>query len=141
MQQVATDLGAAASMTTPKSVADLSDEIRTAATSGAGVVVTVGGAAAPATRTAALANPMVQFFTLDQAIAADAPSNLHAIAFDESEMGYLAGVIAASLSGTGIVGLVGDDDSSIATANYAAGFRSGALFADPAAIVTTVNAG
>jgi basic membrane protein A len=140
VQQVATDLGAAASITTPKSVADLSDEIRTAATSGAGVVVTVGAAAAAATGAAALANPTVQFFTLDQAIVADAPPNLHAIAFDESEMGYLAGVIAASLSRTGIVGLVGDDDSSPATANYAAGFRSGALFADPAAIVTIVNA-
>jgi basic membrane protein A len=141
VQQVAADLHAASSMTIPTSVADLSTEIRTAATTGANIVVTVGASAAAATQTAALANPSVQFFTLDQAVADGAPANLHAIVFDETEMGYLAGVTAASLSQTGRVGLVGDDDSVAATANYAAGFRNGALFADPAAVVAFANAG
>ncbi|HEY5488182.1 MAG TPA: BMP family ABC transporter substrate-binding protein [Candidatus Limnocylindrales bacterium] len=141
VQQVALELGAASSMTIPKSVNDLWAAVQTASTTGADVVVTIGAPAAAATRTAALANPSVQFFTLDQAVAADAPENLHAIAFDESEMGYLAGVIAASLSRHESVGLVGDDDSSAATANYADGFRNGALFGNPAAIVNFANAG
>jgi len=141
VQQVASEVGAVSSMTVPKSVNDLWAAIQTAATAGGDVVVTVGAPAAAATRTAALGNPAVQFFTLDQAVAADTPENLHAIAFDESEMGYLAGVIAASLTRTARVGLVGDDDSSASTANYAAGFRNGALFANPMAIVDFENAG
>lgn len=141
VQQAAANLDAARSMAIPTSVAELFTDIQAAATSGANVVVTVGGPAAAATRTAAAAHPSVQFFTLDQAAAEGAPANLHAIAFDESEMGYLAGVTAASLSKTGNVGIVGDDDSSAATANYAAGFRNGALFANRAVIVSFANAG
>jgi basic membrane protein A len=141
VQKVASDVGATSSMTVPRSAAELSGAIQNAATSGADVVVSLGVRAATATLTAAMANPAVQFFSLDQAVPADAPGNLHAIAFDESEMGYLAGVIAASLSRAASVGLVGDEDSSAATANYAAGFRNGALFADPAAIVDVAYAG
>ena len=141
VQWVATDLGAASSMKIPKSARELWNEVQAAATTGATVVVTVGADAGAATRTAALANPSVEFFALDQPIADGAPGNLHVIVFDESEMGYLAGVIAASLSRTGSVGLVGDENSDTATENYAAGFRNGARLANPAAVVALANAG
>jgi basic membrane protein A and related proteins len=140
VQRVASGLRALTSETVPRSGSELSVAIGTAAASGAGVVVTIGGSAAPATRVAALANPSVEFFTFDQAATAGAPANLHAIAFDEVEMGYLAGMIAEALSRAGSVGLV-TDGTSVATANYAAGLRNGALFDNPAAIVASANAG
>jgi basic membrane protein A and related proteins len=140
VQHVASSLQAMSSMTVPKSQSELSVAIGAEATSGAGVVVTIGGSATSATVAAAMANPSVEFFTLDQAATADAPPNLHAIAFDEVEMGYLAGMIAEALSRAGSIGLVGDD-TSVATANYAAGVRNGALFDNPAAIVGSANAG
>jgi len=140
VQRVASALQALSSMTVPRSQSELSIAIGTAATSGAGVVVTIGAPAAYATRIAAMTDPSVQFFTLDQAASTDAPPNLHAIAFDEVEMGYLAGVIAGTLSRAGSIGLVGDD-TSVATSNYTAGLRNGALFANPAAIVDSANAG
>ncbi len=140
VQRAASSLQALSSMTVPRSEGDLAVAIGTAARSGAGVVVTVGAPAAAATWLAATANPSVQFFTLDEPAAADAPPNLHAITFDEAEMGYVAGVIAASLSRTGTVGLIADD-ASVTIANYAAGVRNGALFANPEAIVNSTNAG
>lgn len=141
VEQVATDLGAASSVKVPTSLAELSTQIQATATTSPSIVVTVGARAAAATWTAALANPSVQFFTLDQAGVKSAPPNLHAIVFDETEIGYLAGVTAASLSRTGRVGYVGDDDSSPATANYAAGFRNGALYADPSVVAAIAYAG
>jgi basic membrane protein A and related proteins len=140
VQHVAAGLQAKSSMTVPRSQGELSVAIGTAVRSGAGVVVTIGASAAPATIVAAMANPSVEFFTLDQPATADALPNLHAIAFDEVEMGYLAGMIAEALSRAGSIGLVGDD-TSVATANYAAGVRNGALFDNPAAIVGSANAG
>ena len=140
VQHVAAGLQAKSSMTVPRSRSELSVAIGSAAASGASVVVTIGASAASATRSAAMANPSVEFFTLDQAATADAPPNLHAIVFDEAEMGYLAGMIAEALSRAGSIGLVGDD-TSVATGNYAAGLRNGALFDNPAAIVGSANAG
>ena len=141
VEQVAADLGAVSSMKVPTSLAELSTQIQATATTSPSIVVTVGAQAAAATWAAALANPSVQFFTLDQAGVNSAPPNLHAIVFDEAEIGYLAGVTAASLSRTGRVGFVGDDDSSPATANYAAGFRNGALYAEPSVAVAIAYAG
>ena len=141
VQQVAAKLGASSSMTVPGSGAELSTDVRAAAAAGADVVVTVGEQAAPATRSAAIANASTQFFALDQTVAEGSPANLHGLGFDESEMGYLAGLIAASMSQTGSVGFVGDSDSDVGTANYAAGFRNGALFANAAGGVVVVNAG
>src|SRR6476660_4322381 len=61
------------------------------------VIVTVGFALGEATTKAAKANPNVQFIGVDQFQAETIP-NLAGLIFDEDKAGYLAGVLAASMS-------------------------------------------
>jgi basic membrane protein A len=72
---------------------------------GCGLIVTVGFALADATKTAAEANPEIDYATIDDAsITAD---NVKPITFNTSEAAFLAGYAAASYSKTGTVGTFG----------------------------------
>jgi basic membrane protein A len=140
VQQAASRLGAASSRVVPQTMAELTAAPNTAAAGGATVVVTVGPEAAPATLAAALAQPQAQFFMIDQTAPDGAPPNLHGLVFDEAEAGYLAGFVAASVSGKASVGMVGDSASDTRSRNYWAGFRSGAVYAEPSVKVTVAYA-
>jgi basic membrane protein A len=139
--EAASALGASMSRVEPRSMADLSAAPAAAAAGGAAVVVTVGPDAAPAALAAAQAHPATQFFEIDQTVPDGAPANLHGLVFDEAEGGYLAGVVAASVSAGGNIAMVGDTASDTRSANYAAGFRSGARFVDPNVKVAIAYAG
>jgi basic membrane lipoprotein Med (substrate-binding protein (PBP1-ABC) superfamily) len=82
-----------------------------------------------------------QFFELDQTIPDGSPTNVHGLVFDEAEAGYLAGVVAASLTANNNIGMVGSTKTDVRTANYAAGLRSGAANENPAVAVTVAYAG
>ena len=134
-------VGATSSLVAPLSPADVEAAPETAASGGASVVVSVAPQAGPAMLAAALAHPAVQFIVVDQNVPAGAPANLHGIVFDEAEAGYLAGYIAASLTQTGRIGMVGDSASDTRTRNYLAGFKAGATFARSNVKVTVAYAG
>ena len=85
---------------------------------------------------AAAGDTATQFFELDQTIAGGAPSNVHGLVFDEAEAGYLAGFVAASVTSTGTIGMVGFTKTDVQTANYANGYRNGAAEANPDVKVT-----
>lgn len=140
-QEAAARVGAASSLVVPTSMAELTAAPARAAVEGASAVVTVGQEAAPAALAAARAYPKTEFIEVDQTLPAGAPSNLHGLVFDEAEAGYLAGYVAASVSSSGHVGMVGDTTSDTRTINYLAGFRSGAEYASPSVKVTIAYAG
>ena len=68
------------------------------------VIVTVGFAIGAATLEAATANPDVHFIGVDQFQAGDDPvagaglANYESLIFNEAQAGYLAGIVAASIS-------------------------------------------
>ncbi|HEY5472950.1 MAG TPA: BMP family ABC transporter substrate-binding protein [Candidatus Limnocylindrales bacterium] len=141
IQATAGRIGATATLVEPATRPALAAEIEAAAKADQTVVITVGPDAANAVLTAAAAHPTTQFLEMDVVTPESAPANVHGLLFDEAEAGYLAGYIAASFSGTGKVGIVGDAAADAATANYAAGFRAGAAQARPGSTVSVGYAG
>jgi len=141
IQATAGRVGATAALAEPATRAALAAEIDTAAGADRAVVVTFGSDAGDAVLAAAAAHPTTQFLEMDVVTPEGAPANVHGLLFDEAEAGYLAGYIAASFSGTGKVGIVGDAAADAATANYAAGFRAGAAQARPGSTVSVGYAG
>jgi basic membrane protein A len=140
VQDAAGRLGAGSKLVVPTSMAELTAAVKTATTDGTTIVVTVGPNAAQAVLDNATGHAATQFFELDQTIPDGSPANVHGLVFDEAEAGYLAGVVAASLSATRKIGLVGVDKADIRTANYAGGLANGATYANPAVVVTVAYA-
>jgi basic membrane protein A len=95
---------------TPKTVESADETVYDAnlsnlADQGCNLIVTVGFALADATKSAAEANPNIDYATIDDAsITAD---NVQPITFNTSEAAFLAGYAAASYSKTGTVGTFG----------------------------------
>ncbi|MGZ3587195.1 MAG: BMP family ABC transporter substrate-binding protein [Candidatus Limnocylindrales bacterium] len=107
------------------------------------VIVTVGFAAGGDTIKAAKANPKIKFIGVDQApcvdkdgnndttfaCAGDAAAllpNLQGIQWFEQQPGYLAGIVAASLSKSGHIAAIGGTASVPAVPNYMVGYLNGA---------------
>jgi basic membrane protein A len=126
VQDAGMKIGASTSLVVPASNADLPSAVETAAAGDLAVVVTIGSDAVAAVKAAAVAHPATQFFEVDVAVPAGSPANVHGIVFDEAEAGYLAGFLAASFSGGGKAGFVGDVSGDARSANYASGFQNGA---------------
>jgi basic membrane protein A len=113
------------------------------------IIVTVGFAAGNDTAKAAKANPNIKFIGVDQSFicldAAGDPDptftcpgdaktllpNYMGIGWHEEQPGYLAGIIAGSLSETGVIGAVGGTYSVPAVPNYIVGYANGAKSVNP----------
>ena len=132
--------GATPSLVAPVAMAELTAAVKKAADDGTTIVLTVGPEAAQAVLAAATVHPATQFFELDQAVPADAPSNVHGLVFDEAEAGYLAGFVAASVTSTNAIGMVGFATTDPRTSNYLDGFRNGAAYAQPSVAVKVAYA-
>jgi basic membrane protein A len=111
------------------------------------VIVTVGFLIGTDTAKAAKANPDIKFIGVDQGIcvdengepdstftcAGDAAAllpNYQGIVFAEAQPGYLAGIVAASLSESGTIGAVGGTNVP-AVVNYWRGYENGAKSINP----------
>jgi len=111
------------------------------------VIVTVGFLIGTDTAAAAKANPDIKFIGVDQGICVDAEGvsdptftcagdaatllpNYQGIVFAEAEPGYLAGIVAASLSTSGTIGAVGGTNVP-AVVNYWRGYENAAKAINP----------
>jgi basic membrane protein A and related proteins len=122
------------------------------------IIVTFGFALGDATLVAAKANPEVNFIGLDQfycidangvkdATPAGAPDcdgnatfndilpNLQGLIFAEAQAGYLAGVLACSISESGVIGAVGGIFAIPPVPQYIGGYHNGCLSVNPDAQV------
>ncbi len=105
------------------------------------VVVTVGFALGEATLTAATENPDVHFIGVDQFqgtdfVAGAGLANYESLIFAEAQAGYLAGIVAASISESGQVAVIGGSGTIPPVVNYARGFENGAHSVNADADVT-----
>jgi basic membrane protein A and related proteins len=117
------------------------------------IIVTVGFAAGADTIAAAKANPDIHFIGVDQApcvteegdpddtftCAGDAAAllpNLQGINWREQQPGYLAGIVAASVSETGHIAAIGGTAVIPAVVNYIEGYANGAMSVNPDVAVT-----
>lgn len=101
------------------------------------VIVTVGFLIGSDTLKAAQANPNVQFFGIDQFICvpADAndkackgtpPPNYQGLLFDEAQSGYLAGIVAATITKSNKIGAVGGRSDVPPVVAFIKGYENGA---------------
>ena len=141
IQAAAAQTGAKTSLLEPVSTASIPGDLDLAARAANAVVVTVGPAAYAAVLVAARAHPKTQFLEVDVYVPEGSPANVHGLIFDEAEAGYLGGYVAASFASKGMIGMVGDTKTDTSSANYAAGFQSGASEASAGAAVSVAYAG
>jgi basic membrane protein A len=114
----------------PEGEADYAPNLQSQIDRGADIIVTVGFALGAATLAAATDNPDVHFIGVDQfqtMAAEDALPNYESLIYNEAQAGYLAGVIAASISQSGEVATLGGHSNIPPVVNYMRGFQNGVL--------------
>jgi basic membrane protein A len=128
----ATSVGGTAEVIVTEAPADYAQNIQTFVDRDFDVVVTVGFAIGDATLAAAEENPETWFVGVDQFIAADPPpDNYMGLLYNEAQAGYLAGIVAANITETGVIGAVGGIDSVPPVVNYISGYANGAASVNP----------
>jgi basic membrane protein A and related proteins len=146
-QAAAESIGAEFDVIVTQNISDYKQNIQTFIDQGFNVIVTVGFLIGTDTAAAAKENPDVTFIGVDQGIcvdengvgdptftcAGDAAAllpNYQGIVFAEEQAGYLAGIVAASISQTGTIGAVGGTNVPAVVA-YNAGYVAGAQSVNP----------
>ena len=102
------------------------------------IIVTIGFAIGADTLAAATANPDVKFIGVDQfqcygtdCSGEGAPANFQSIVFAEAQPGYLAGIVAATLSKTGVIAALGGSSTIPPVVSYMRGYENGAKSVNP----------
>ncbi|MBA2721147.1 MAG: BMP family ABC transporter substrate-binding protein [Chloroflexi bacterium] len=138
----ATESGGSHEVIVTKAISDYAANIQTLIDADFDVIVTVGFLIGTDTAKAAKANPDVKFVGVDQGVCVDeagAPDgtfackgdaatllpNYQGIVFAEAQPGYLAGIVAGSISKSGTIGAVGGTNVP-AVVNYWRGYENGA---------------
>ncbi|MDQ3127960.1 MAG: BMP family ABC transporter substrate-binding protein, partial [Chloroflexota bacterium] len=138
----ATESGGSHEVIVTKAISDYAANIQTLIDADFDVIVTVGFLIGTDTAKAAKANPDVKFVGVDQGVCVDeagAPDstfackgdaatllpNYQGIVFAEAQPGYLAGIVAGSITKSGTIGAIGGTNVP-AVVNYWRGYENGA---------------
>ena len=144
----ATSVGGSADVIVTEDPADYAQNLQTFVDQGYQIIVTYGFALGNATAAAAKENPDVNFIGLDQPVcvdengdpdptfacagdAAELVPNYQGLVFNESQAGYLAGIVAGTITETNIIGTIGGIESIPAVKLYIGGYHNGALSVNP----------
>jgi len=112
------------------SEADYATNIATSLSANPNVLITTGFLLATDTQAAAEANPDVNFIGIDQFQEETLP-NYSFVQYREDQAGYLAGVMAASLSESGVIGVVGGREDVPPVVRLVNGYQTGAESVNP----------
>jgi basic membrane protein A len=121
-----------------KDIADYKQNIQQLVDQKYDIIVTVGFLIGTDTLAAAKANPTIQFFGVDQFVADPVPANYQGLLFNEAQAGYLAGIIAGTITKTGKIGAVGGRSDVPPVVNYIKGYENGAKSVKASVAVTKV---
>ncbi|KQQ28090.1 hypothetical protein ASF54_05070 [Frondihabitans sp. Leaf304] len=105
LQEAATTLGSQEKHVESADETVFNSNITSLVNSKCNLIITVGFLLADATKTAAAANPNVDFATIDD--SSNTGKNVQAITFNTSEAAFLGGYAAAAYSKSGVVGTMG----------------------------------
>jgi basic membrane protein A and related proteins len=143
----ATQAGGSHDVIVTQAISDYAANIQTFVDNKFDVIVTVGFLLGTDTAKAAKANPTIHFVGVDQGVCVDANGdpdatfacagdaatllpNYQGIVFAEAQPGYLAGIVAGSLTKSGTIGAVGGTNVP-AVVNYWRGYENGAHSVKP----------
>jgi len=144
----ATSVGGSAEVIVTSDPADYVQNLQTFIDQGYQIIVTYGFALGNATAAAAKENPDVNFIGLDQPVCVDAAGdpdptftcdgdsaellpNYQGLVFSEAQAGYLAGIVAGTLTESNVIGTIGGIESIPAVKLYIGGYHNGALSVNP----------
>jgi basic membrane protein A len=144
----ATSVGGTADVIVTQDPADYAANLDTFLSQGYQIIVTYGFALGNATAIAAKENPDVWFIGLDQPVcvdengdpdptftcagdAAELLPNYQGLIFSEAQAGYLAGIVAGTITETNVIGTIGGIESIPAVKLYIGGYHNGALSVNP----------
>ena len=144
----ATSVGGSAEVIVTEDPADYAANMQTFIDQGYQIIVTYGFALGNATTIAAKENPEVWFIGLDQPVCVDANGdpdptftcegdaaellpNYQGLIFTESQAGYLAGIVAGTITESNVIGTIGGIESIPAVKLYIGGYHNGALSVNP----------
>ena len=124
-----------------KDAKDYEDNMRQFAGEGYNIIVTVGFALGDATIKMAKEYPNINFIGVDQ-FQGEALPNLTGLVFNEDHSGYLAGVLAASLTKSGTIAGVFGTDLVPPVVAFKEGYEAGAKSVNPdIKIISTYHPG
>jgi len=126
VQDGAKAVGGTAQAIVTKDIADYKQNIQQFVDQKYDVIVTVGFLISTDTLNAAKANPSIQFFGVDQFIPDPVPANYQGLLFNEAQAGYLAGIVAGTITKSGKIGAVGGRSDVPPVVNYIKGYENGA---------------
>lgn len=138
VQDGAKAVGGTATNIVTKDIADYKQNIQQFVDQKYDVIVTVGFLIGTDTLAAAKANPSIQFFGVDQFVADPVPANYQGLLFNEAQAGYLAGIVAGTISKSGKIGAVGGRSDVPPVVNYIKGYQNGAKSVNANVQVTAV---
>ncbi len=119
------------------SEADYEANIATSLEDDPDVLVTVGFLITDATAAAAADHPDVDLIGIDQFLE-EYPENMVGVLFNEHEGGYIAGAMAAALSESGVVGVVGGLETVPPVVKFVNGYEAGATSVNPDITVLSI---
>lgn len=131
VQDGASAVGGTAKNIVTKDIADYKQNIQSFVDQKYDVIVTVGFLIGTETLAAAKANPTIQFFGVDQFVADPVPPNYQGLLFAEAQAGYLAGIVAGTLTKTNKIGAVGGREDVPPVVNYIKGYENAAKSVKP----------
>lgn len=131
VQQAEKDLGATVKYVETKDAKDYLPNIELFAKQKYDVIVTTGYAITDTTREAAQKYPDIKFVAIDQFQSAGTLPNVVGVVFKEDQAGYLAGVLAAKLSKSGVIAAVLGTDIIPAVVAFKEGYERGAIATNP----------
>ena len=144
----ATAVGGSARVIVTEEPSDYQPNMQTLIDEGFEIIVTFGFALGNDSAIAAKANPDVHFIGIDQFICLDAEGapdptnacegdpaelipNYEGLNFNEAQPGFLAGVVAANITETDVIGTVGGIDTIPPVVDYIGGYYNGARSVNP----------
>src|SRR5512143_303532 len=137
VQDGAKAVGGTAQVIVTKDIADYKQNIQQFVDQKYDVIVTVGFLIGTDTLAMAQKYPDIQFFCVDQFICVpkdandkdckgDMPKNYAGLVFNEAQAGYLAGIVAGTITKSGKIGAVGGRSDVPPVVNYIKGYENGA---------------
>ena len=136
------ELGAEFNYVETSDAKDYMANIQLFADAGYDVVVTVGFAIGDATLEAAAMYPDVKFIGVDQGQWGGVVDNVAGLIFEEDKSGFLAGVLAASLSETSTIAAVLGTDLIPPVVAFKVGYENGAAWVNPdITVISTFHPG
>jgi basic membrane protein A len=141
VQQAEADLGATVNYVETKDAKDYMANIQLFADQGYDIIVTVGFALGASTLEAAAMYPEIDFIGVDQFQEA-AIDNVAGLIFEEGKSGFLAGVLAGSLTETNTIAAVLGTNLVPAVVAFKDGYEAGAAWVNPdVTVISTYHPG